>query len=271
VAGTVIHHEMSLEALKPLLCRGDAKLPIPQARAETFCYSNATSTIMMVVDPTTVRLALYFAAPPCLPRDLTMANQAPSLSIHPLPVASRSGLGVCALGTHIAHTHLSSVGRAQSFLGCEIDALGRQHDKQGANDEGVRLLDLTEDDVLSGQIASLAPYTATRSCATARKAPARENVRLSNSSCADAAICAHTLVTTFSKPIHAHACSKWVQPRCPRGMDGHEEAGRLREGAKDEGLQLLDCRTTTSSARSASDHIDSRRAASRSCAEAAAC
>jgi hypothetical protein len=172
VAGTVIHHEMSLEALKPLLCRGYAKLPILQAR-ETFCYSNATSTIMMLVDPTTVRLALYFSAPPCLPRDLPMANQAPSLckSIQPLP------FGFCAHSTHNTHTHLSSVGRAHSFSGCEIDTLGRQHDKQGANDEGVRLLDLTEDDVLSGQIASLAPYTATRSCATARKAPARENVR----------------------------------------------------------------------------------------------
>ena len=48
VAGMVIRQEMSLEDLRPLLCRGDAKLPILQAR-ETLCYSNATSTIMMVV------------------------------------------------------------------------------------------------------------------------------------------------------------------------------------------------------------------------------
>ena len=235
MVGTVICHEMSFEALKPLLCRGDAKLPILQAR-ETFCYSNATSTIMMVVDPTTVRLELYFLpVQPCPPRDLTMASQAPSNT----------------------HTHLSSVGRAHRFLGCEIDTLGRQHEEQGVNDMRGRLLDLTEDDVLSGQIASLAPYTATRSCATVRMTPARENVCLSNSSCADAADCAHT----FDKPRHA-CSSAWVQPRSPRDMDGQEKAWCLREGAKDEGLQLLDCDDECSQiARSASVHIDARRAA----------
>ena len=58
---TVIRCAVSWEALRPLL-RGAAALPIGQA-PENFCYSNATTTVMLSVDSVAVTILLYCSAP----------------------------------------------------------------------------------------------------------------------------------------------------------------------------------------------------------------
>ncbi len=118
VAGMVIRQEMSLEDLRPLLCRGDAKLPILQAR-ETLCYSNATSTIMMVVDPSTVSLTLYFAAVQCVdharrPRPTTTPDDH---TRRPHPTTTRLSNSSCADAAVCAHSS-AQFGTAHSSAKC---------------------------------------------------------------------------------------------------------------------------------------------------------
>ena len=109
---TVIRCDVSLEACKPLLrSAANRALPIVQA-PESFCYSNATSTVMLSVDSATVTIVLY-CSPPSTPNE---SNCSLSQCAWAAPAASPTGLG-------------------------------RPHGQVAAEDEGLQLLDLPEEEL----------------------------------------------------------------------------------------------------------------------------
>jgi hypothetical protein len=85
---TVIRCTVSLEDCKPLL-RGAANRALPVVQApESFCYSNATSTVMLSVDSATVTILLY-----CSPPKESSCCLSGSQCAWATPASSPAGLG----------------------------------------------------------------------------------------------------------------------------------------------------------------------------------